>query len=189
MKNIHNSKTSVKTNEISQRQWTHRHICAVLHDTINILFAAYASFEADNCFVDIWHENAIGEETRRIGRDGGDFAHALDELECRLESFGGSLQSGDDLNTLLNGDGIHEMRRYDTGRSLEVCGIFGCSCGDFGDGYRGCVCSEDGVFWCYLRELGEDGGLEVGDFGDGFNYEVDVGEVVQFGAGDESAAD
>jgi hypothetical protein len=45
------------------------------------------------------------------------------------------------------------------------------------------------MFRHYLRELGEDGGLEVGDFGDGFDYEVYVGEVVKFGAGDEAAAD
>lgn len=40
-----------------------------------------------------------------------------------------------------------------------------------------------------LRKLREDGGLEVGNFGDGFDYEVDVGEVGEFGAGGEAAAD
>ena len=45
------------------------------------------------------------------------------------------------------------------------------------------------MFGRYLRKLREDGGLEVGDFGDSFDYEVDVGEVGEFGAGDEAAAD
>lgn len=45
------------------------------------------------------------------------------------------------------------------------------------------------MFGRYLCELGEYGCFEVGDFGDGFDYEVDVGEVGEFGAGDEAAAD
>lgn len=136
MKDIHNSKTSIKTNKISERQWTHRHICAVLHDTIDILFVAHAGFQADNGFVDVWHKDAIGKEARCVGRDGGDFAHTLNEFECRFESLGGCLQPRDDFDALLDWDRVHEVRRYDTGWSLEVCGIFGCCCGDFGDGYR-----------------------------------------------------
>lgn len=45
------------------------------------------------------------------------------------------------------------------------------------------------MFGRYLGKLRKDGGLEVEDFGDGLNYEVDIGEVGELGAGSEAAAD
>lgn len=42
--------------------------------------------------------------------------------------------------------------------------------------------------WAYLRQLSEDPGLEVWDFGHGFNDKVDVRKVFDLGAGGEALA-
>lgn len=174
---LHNSKAGIQPNKVRQLQRAHGHIGAVLHDVIDILFLAHARLQTDDGLIDVGHEDAIGEEARGVGANGGDFAHALAELHGIGDGFGGGLDAGDDLDALLDGDRVHEVRADHAGAGGGVGGVCGGGGGDLGDGDGGGVGGEDGVGGTDLRELGEDFGFELWDLGDGFDYHVDVGEV------------
>lgn len=178
VKHLHDCQTSIDADEIGQLQWSHRHIRSVLHDRIDVLLPAHTSLEADNRLINVWHENTVCQETRRVGGDGSDLAHLCAEVDGGVEGGLRGLQTSDDLDALLNWDGVHEVGRHDAGRGGGVGWVFGRGGCDAGDGDGGGVGCEDGVGWSDLSELLEDLELELWDLWDGLDDEVDGGEVV-----------
>ena len=133
VQHLHDSKARIDTNKVGQLERAHGHIRSVLHDAINVLLLADSGFQANNRLVDVRHQNAVGEESRGIRACGRDLAHSLAELEGSLESRLGCLETGDDLDALLNGHGVHEVRADHAGGGGEIGGI-GCGGGgDLGD--------------------------------------------------------
>lgn len=66
MQYIHNSQAGIKTNKVSQGQRSHGNICSILHDAVNVLAGTNSSLQADDSLIDVWHEDTVSEETRRI---------------------------------------------------------------------------------------------------------------------------
>lgn len=174
MQHLHNRQTRINANEIRQLQRAHGHIRPILHDIIDILLLPHARLQTDDRFVDIRHEDPVREEAGRVRGLRRHFAHFLDDGQGGRDGGRGGLQAGDDLDAFLHGDGVHEVGADDAGGGGEVGGVvlWGRGGGDFGDGYGGGVRGEDGVGGADLGELGEDGGFERGDLGDGFDDEV-----------------
>lgn len=167
---------------------THGHIGTVLHDGINRVSVAHPGLEANDGLVDVRHQDAVGQEARRVGRHRGDLAHALAESDGGLEGLLAGLQAADDLDALLHRHGVHEVRGDDAGRGRGVGGIRGGGRGDLGDGDGGRVGGEDGVRGADLGELAEDVELELGDLGDGLDDEVDRREIFQLCASCQEGA-
>lgn len=85
-----------------------------------------------------------------------------------------SLQTGDDLDTFLHRNGVHEMRADDAGWAREISRVVAAGCGcDLSDGNGGRVGGQNGVWGADSGEFGEDGHFQRRDFGDGFDDEVD----------------
>lgn len=189
VQNVHDGQTGVQADEVGQRQRTHGDVGAVLHDVVDVLAATDTSLEADDGLVDVGHEDAVGQETGRVGGDGGDLAHALHELKRGVNSLLGGLQAGDDLNALLDRDGVHEVRGDDARGGLEILGVRGGRRGDLGDGDGRGVGREDRVLGRDLGQLGEDARLQVGDLGNGLDHEVNGRQVVHLQGGGNAGAD
>lgn len=188
VQHLHNRQTRVDSNEISELERAHGHVCSVLHDTVYIFLGADARLEANDCFVDVRHEDAVCEEARRVCGFGRDFSHFLAKGEGGFEGGLRGLEAGYYFYAFLDGYRVHEVGADDARRGGEVRGIGGGTCCDFGDGDGGRVCCEDGVGGADLGELGEDFVLEVWDFGNGFDDEVDVREVGELRAGCKALA-
>ena len=189
MQHLHDRQTRIQPDEIRQRQGAHGYIRPVLHDRVDVFFRAHARLETDDGLVDIRHQDPVGQEARGVAGLGGDLAHALHELEGRGEGGIGGLQAGDDLDALLDGDGVHEVRGDDARGGAEVGWVVGVGgAGDFGDGDARGVGGEDGVRGADLCELAEDGGFQRGDLGDGFDHEVYVREGGEVRGGMEAGA-
>lgn len=123
MQNLHDCQTRIQTDEVRQLQWAHGDVGPVLHNAVNALLVSDTGLEANNSFIDVRHQDAIGEEAGRIGRDGRDFAHAFAELNGGGERGGGGLEARDDFDAFLHWDRIHKVRGHDAGRGAEVRGI------------------------------------------------------------------
>ena len=82
MQHLHNRQTRIQPNKIRQPQRSHRHIRPVLHNRIDILRGPDVRLEADDRFVDVGHEDAVGEEARCVCGAGGGFPQAHAEV-CR----------------------------------------------------------------------------------------------------------
>lgn len=178
MQDLHDGQARVDTDEIGQLQRAHGDIGSVLHDGVDIISAAHARLETDDGLVDVGHQDAVGEEARRVGGLGRDLAHLLAELERGVDGLLAGLQARDDLHALLDRHGVHEVRRDDARRGRGVGGVGGRRCRNARDGDGGCVGGQDGVRRADLGELAEDGELEVGDLRDGFNHKVHLAESV-----------
>jgi hypothetical protein len=189
MQHLHNRQARVDANEIGQLQRSHGHIRPVLHDGIDIVPHAHASLQTDDGLVDIRHQDAVRQESRRVGGLGWDLAHGLAEGYGGIDGGLAGLQAGDDLDALLDGHGVHEVRGDDAGRRRGVGGVGGGSRGDAGDGYRRGVSSQDSVRRADLGERAEDVELERRDLGHGFDNEVDVREGVHGRGGCEEGPD
>lgn len=88
MQDLHDGQAGIKTDKIGKLERAHGHVCPVFHDVVNVLLAADTGLETYNGFIDVRHQNAIGKETRRVGRGGGDLAHPLAEFHGSSEGFG-----------------------------------------------------------------------------------------------------
>lgn len=115
VQHLHYRQARINTNEISQLKRAHWYVGAILHDGIDIIASTDTCLEANNGLVDVWHQNAVCEETWRVGGDGRDLAHGLAECDRSIESLLAGLETGDDLNTLLDWDGVHEVGGDDAG--------------------------------------------------------------------------
>ena len=189
MQNVHDSQAGVESNEVRQSQRTHGNVGPILHDVVNVLATTNTGLKADDGLVDIRHQDAVGEETRRVSRYGRDFTHTLHKRNSRVDGLLGSLQTSNNLHSLLDGHRIHEVRRDHARRGLQISGVRRGGSGDFSDRDGRSVCREDGVLGSNLRELGEDGGLEVYDFRNGLDHKVHRGEVVHLQTGGDAGAD
>ena len=188
MEHLHDGEASVETNEVSKLERAHGDVGAVLHDGINRVAVTDTGLEADDSLVNVRHQDTVSKEAGRVGRDRGDLAHSLAELDGSLEGLGRGLKSADDLNTLLHGDGVHEVGGDDTGASLGVLGILGGGGSNAGDGDGRGVGGQNGMLGADLRKLGEDVKLELGNLRDGLNDEVDGGEVLKRGMRSQEGA-
>lgn len=179
----HDGKTSIKTNEVSQGKGTHGHGTSVLENVVNVLLLTDTGLEGDDGLVDVRHEDSVGEETGRVLGDGGDLAHSLDDLQGGGQSLGRGLQTGDDLDTLLDGHGVHEVSRDDSGSSSSS------SSGNLGDGDGRGVGGQNGILLGPLVEVSEDVKLELGDLGDSLDDHVHVSHGrLQVGVSGNSAS-
>lgn len=163
MQDVHNGQAGVQANEVRQHQRTHGDVRPILHDAVDVLAATDTSLKAGNSLVNVRHQDAVSEETRRVGRDRCDLAHALHKRYSGVDGLLGSLQARDNLHALLDRDRVHEVRRDHARGRLEVLSIRGGSGGDLGDGDGRGVGGEDRVLGSNLGKLGEDGALEVLD--------------------------
>ena len=178
VQHLHDTQTSIQADEIGQLQRTHGHIRPVLHNRVDVFFFSHTGFETNDGFVDVGHQNAVGEETGGVGGEGGDFAHAFAEFEGGGEGLRRGLEAGDDFDAFLDGDGVHEVRAdYATGGG-EIGGV-GRSCsGYLRDRDGGCVGRENGVWGTSLRQLCEDALFQVDDLGHGFDDHVYVAKII-----------
>lgn len=81
------------------------------------------------------------------------------------------------------------MSRDNAGRGLQIVRVSRSGSGDLCDGDGRSIRREDRVLRSNLGELGEDGSLEVWNFGNGFDHHVHGIEVLNLQAGcDESAS-
>lgn len=186
MQHLHDAQASVQPDEIGQLQRTHGNVRAVLHDRVDAVPVTDARLQRNNGLVDVGHQNAVGEEARRIGRERRNLAHALAEFQGSRERRGRRLQACYDLYTLLHGHRVHEVCADHPAAGGEVFGVLARGCGDAGDADRGSVGGEDGVRRADLGELGEDLEFEVEDLGHGLNDHVDIVEVLGLGCGRET---
>lgn len=120
MQNIHDRQTRINANEIRQLQRAHGYIRPVLHDIIDIFFCSYAGLETNDRFVDIRHQDPVGKKARRVRGLGWYFPHFLHKGQSGGDCGLGGLETGDYLDALLDGDGVHEMGAYYTGGGGEV---------------------------------------------------------------------
>lgn len=111
VQNFHDGQACIKADEVSKQQRAHGHVSTILHDIINTLLVADTGLETDDGLIDVWHQNAIGEEAGRVCRRGGHLAHALAELHGSSKGLRRCLKAGDDLNAFLDRYGIHEVGR------------------------------------------------------------------------------
>lgn len=133
VQDLHDGETCVETDKVGKLQRTHGHVGAVLHNGVNGVAVSDTGLEADDGLVDIRHEDTVGEEAGRVGRYGCDLAHLLAELDGSVEGVLAGLETTDDLDTLLHGDGVHEVGGNDAGRSRGVGGISRRGGGDTSD--------------------------------------------------------
>jgi len=182
VQDLHDGQAGVEADEVGQLQGPHGNVGAVLHDGVDRIAVAHARLEAGDGLVDVGHEDAVGEEAGRVGRDGGDLAHALAEGHSGVERLLARLEAADDLDALLDGHGVHEVGGDDAGAVRGVLGILGGGGGDPRDGDGRCVGGQDGVLGTYLGQLGEDVELERGDLGDGLDDEVDIAKRIEGGS-------
>lgn len=179
MEYLHDGQAGVEANEVGQLQGTHGDVGAILHDGVNRVAVTNTRVETDNGLVDIWHENPVGEETGRIGRDRGDLAQPLAESNGGVQGCLARLEPADDLDTLLNRDGVHEMSG-DYSRAIGHVGwVQGGSGSDAGDGDGGRISSQNGMLGAYLCQFGEDIKLQVGNLWNGLDDEVDIAKRVK----------
>lgn len=137
MQDIHDREASIKPNEIRQLERTHGDVGAILHDSVDGIPVSDAGFEADDCFVDVGHQDAVGEETGGVDGVGDNFTHFLDEGDGGGEGGGGGLEAGDDFDTFLDRDGVHEVGCYYAGGGGGV-ERFGGVLGGGGNTWDGC---------------------------------------------------
>lgn len=161
VQHLHNAQARVQPNEVRQLQRAHRHVRPVLHDRVDAVPVADAGLQRDDRLVDVRHQDAVRQEARRVGRQRGNLAHALAELEGCRERRGRGLQAGDDLHALLDGHGVHEVRAEHAAAGGEVGGILARGGGDARDADGGGVGCEDGVGGADVGEVREDLELKV----------------------------
>lgn len=106
---FHDGEASVEANKVGQGQGAHGNIGSILHNAIDVFFCPDALFQADDGFVDVRHQNSVGQEARDVGGDGWDLAHLLAEVYSGFEGLGRGLETRDDLDAFLDGDGVHEV--------------------------------------------------------------------------------
>ena len=188
VQHLHDSQAGIKTDEVRQLEGTHGHVGAVLHDGIDRIAVADARLKADDGLVDVRHQDAVGQEARAVLGDGGDLAQLLAELDGGVEGFLAGLQAADDLDALLDGDRVHEVRGHDARAVGGVVGVLGRGSGDARDGDGRRVGRQDGVLGADLGELGEDIKLKLGDLRHGLDHEVDAMQVVEARGGLEKGA-
>jgi hypothetical protein len=165
----HDGETSIETNEVGESKGSHGHGTAVLENVVNVLLFSNTGLEGDDGLVDVGHEDSVSQEARGVLGDGRDLAHSLHNLQGGGEGLGRGLQAGDDLDTLLDGHGVHEVGRNDSG------GTSAGSSSNLGDGDGRGVGGQDGILLGPLVEVSEDVKLELGDLGDCLNDHVHVG--------------
>lgn len=188
MQHVHDSQAGIQTDEVGQGEGSHGDISSILHDAINIFPGTNSGLQTDDGFVDIRHQDAVRQESGSVSGAGGDLAHALDESNGGFHGLGRRLKTSDDLNALLYGDRVHKVGGDDAGGRLEVRLVGRGGSGNLGDGDGGSVGSQNSVLRSNLGQLGENAGLQVGDFGDGLDHEIYIGEVVHAGARGKSGA-
>lgn len=183
VQNSHDGQTGIQTNEVSQGKGTHGHGTPVLENVVNVLLLADTGLESDDGLVDVRHEDSVGQETGGVLGNGRDLAHSLDNLQGGGESLGRGLQTGDDLHTLLDRHGVHEVGRDDSGGSSSS------GSGNLGDGDGRGVGGQNGVVLGPLVEVPEDVELELGDLGHGLDDHVHISHGrLQVGVSRDSAS-
>ncbi len=181
VEDLHDGKAGVQADKVGELKRAHGDVGAVLHDGIDGVAVAYVGLEADDGFVNVRHQDTVGKEAGGVGRDGGNLAHLLAELDGSVESLLAGLETADDLDTLLDGDGVHEVGGDDAGRGRGVGRIGRGGSGNLGDGDGRGVGGKNGVGRAHLGEVGEDVKLELGDLGDSLDDKVDGGQVLDLG--------
>ena len=182
MQYFHNGEAGIQTDEIGELERTHGHVGTVLHDGIDRVSVAHSRLQADDGLVDVRHQDAVGQEPRRVSGHRGDLAHALAELDSGVEGLLACLQTADDLHALLHRHRVHEVGGDYAGGGRGVGRIRGRGGGNLGDGDGGRVGGENGMLGADLGKLAEDVELEFRDLGNGFNDEVDGREILHLGA-------
>ena len=125
VESLHDGQAGIETDEVGELEGAHGDVCAVLHDVVDVLFVADAGLETDDGLVDVGHEDAVGEEARRVGGDGGHLAHLAAEVERGVHGRRRRLQARDDLDPALDGHGVHEVCADHARRRRGVGRVFG----------------------------------------------------------------
>lgn len=173
VQHLHDSQTGVEANKVGELQRAHGHVGAVLHDGVDGVAVAHARLQADDGLVDVGHQDAVGQEARRVRRHRRHLAEPLAKGHGGLERLFRGLKARDDLDAFLDWDWVHEVGGDDARAVGGVGGVAaGGGGGDAGDGDGRGVGGEDGMLGADLGELGEDVKLELGYLGNGLDDEV-----------------
>jgi len=113
VKNFHDSKASIKTNEVSQSKRTHRYVCSEFHSLIDILWSTNTLIKSKTSFIDVRHEDSVSNETWYVSCSRAGLSHAFSQFQSALVSFITSLKCSDNFNKLHNWNGVHEMHTND----------------------------------------------------------------------------
>lgn len=186
MQHLHNAQASIQSDEVCELQRTHGHTCTILHDRIYALFVTDSGLQCNDRFVDIRHEDPIGQEARRVSGYRRDLAHTFAELQRCRQSLWRRLQTGDDFHTLHHRDRVHEVCADHSATGGQVGRVRGRGSCNASDADGGSVGGEDGVGWADLGEAGEDLELEVEDLGNSLDDHVDVVKIIHVGRGRQS---
>lgn len=109
----HDGQTGVKSNEISECEGSHGHVCTKLHCLIDVLCSANSLVEGKDSLIDVWHQDAVRDETWDITRRRARLTHRLSEFNSRLEGCIICLESRNHFNEFHDGHWVHEMHADD----------------------------------------------------------------------------
>src|SRR6266566_2756243 len=165
LKDFHDRKTDVETDEIGERKWPERMVHTQLHDLIYRFRCADAFLHAKDRLVDHRHQHAVRHEPRRVV----DLDRRLAQLLCDLNHFRGRLirclKSAYDFDERHQRDGVHEVHADDLSGPLGLRR-------DLCDRNRGRVRREDRGWRSEPIEVLENLELDLGIFGRGFDNEI-----------------
>jgi hypothetical protein len=75
VEHLHNVQTGIQTNEIGQSQGTHWDIGSEFHRLVDVLFCSNSFVQGVNSFINVWHEESVGDESRDVAGGGCLFRH------------------------------------------------------------------------------------------------------------------
>ena len=176
MEDVQNVHANVEADEVSELERTHGMVHAQLHDGIHGLGGGDAFHDAVSGFVDERHENAVGDEARRVVDGDRLLIELFGELHSGPERGVAGLQSADDFDEDHDGHGIHEVH------ADETVGALG-ERGERRDGDRRGVSGEDHFGAENVVGFLEDGALDFEFLGDGFDNEIGAGNGGHAGDG------
>ena len=159
----------VETDEVEQRERTHRVATAEPHGRVDVLARRVAALEHRHRVVEVAEEQRVGDEARLVADDDRLLVEALGQGLDVLEDVVRGDDGPDDLDELEDRRRVEEVHADDAlGRARRR--------GDLGDRQRRGVRREDGVGGDDQVEPAEDLLLEVELLGHGLDDELAVRE-------------
>ncbi len=75
MEHLHNVQTGIQTDEIGQSQGAHWDIGSEFHRLVDVFFCSNSFVQGVNSFINVWHEEPVGDESRDVAGGGCLFGH------------------------------------------------------------------------------------------------------------------
>src|SRR5512135_3075618 len=174
LQDVHHFEAGVESDQVGQRQRSHRVVRTHLHDRIDVGGPTDAFHQGVYRLVDHRHEDPVRDESRKVVRWDRLLAEGTGERHRRIERFRRRLQSRDHLDQFHERDRIHEVHPDHLRRTLR-------GGGDLRDRDGGGVRREDPPGRDHFVELPEEGKFQLFPFRGGLHNKIAGGEVAGIG--------